>query len=158
MTEAPFETIVVVTDGSESAGDALTIACDLARHHSSELVVLSVAPLPGVYSSPGEPFVPPTVPANPVPYYRAIVEAAVEKAQAAGVENVTGVCEEGAVIDEILHHLRQHPPDLLVVGSRGLSTAKRLLLGSVSTALVTHAPCPVLVARPKPTTPPSGEA
>ena len=50
--------------------------------------------------------------------------------------------------------LEQNPTDLLVVGSRGLSAARRLLLGSVSTALVNHAPCPVLVVRPPVTKPP----
>jgi nucleotide-binding universal stress UspA family protein len=50
-------------------------------------------------------------------------------------------------VDEILAFLYQHPTDLLVLGSRGLSAARRLLLGSVSTAMVTHAPCPVLVVR-----------
>ncbi|MGD0250951.1 MAG: universal stress protein [Thermoplasmata archaeon] len=42
-----------------------------------------------------------------------------------------------------------------MVGSRGLSTARRILLGSVSTALVNHAPCPVLVVRPPATTKPA---
>ncbi len=71
-----------------------------------------------------------------------------KRATKAGVASVTGVTYEGVVADEILSHLERHPTDLLVVGSRGLSMAKRILLGSVSTAVVTHAPCPVLVVRP----------
>ncbi|HXQ48156.1 MAG TPA: universal stress protein, partial [Thermoplasmata archaeon] len=64
-----------------------------------------------------------------------------------------GICEDGVIVDELLALLEQHPIDLLVIGSRGLSTARRLLLGSVSTAMVTHAPCPVLVVRTPATKP-----
>jgi nucleotide-binding universal stress UspA family protein len=37
--------------------------------------------------------------------------------------------------------------DLIVVGTRGLNTTQRLLLGSVSTKVMHHAPCDVLVVR-----------
>ena len=37
--------------------------------------------------------------------------------------------------------------DLIIIGTRGLSVAKRMLLGSVSTNVVHHAPCDVLVVR-----------
>jgi nucleotide-binding universal stress UspA family protein len=40
------------------------------------------------------------------------------------------------------------PSDLLVIGSRGIGGVRRLLLGSVSSALVQAAPCPVVVVRP----------
>ncbi len=153
MSDVAFGRIAVATDGSDTADGAVATAIDLARRYASELLILAVAPLAPVYASPNEPFVPPTVPESTVPRYREIVEHAVARAQEAGVENVTGVCEEGVVVDEILARLAQNPADLLVVGSRGLSTAKRILLGSVSTALVTHAPCPVLVVRPKVTKP-----
>ncbi len=152
MAPGMFGRIVVATDGSETAQAAVRAAVDLARRYDGELLILAVAPLAPVYATPNEPFVPPTVPEDPVPRYRQIVETAVAEAQSAGLENVTGVCEEGVVVDEILARLAADPTDLLVVGSRGLSTAQRLLLGSVSTALVTRAPCPVLVVRPKSTT------
>lgn len=144
-----FAKIAVVTDGSETAETAVRVAVDLALKYQSELLVLTVAPLAPVFPTPNEPYVAPAVPESDLPRYREIVERAVAQAQAAGVGSVTGVCEEGAVVEEILAHLAPSPPDLLVVGSRGLSTAKRLLLGSVSTGLVTRAPCPVLVVRPK---------
>jgi nucleotide-binding universal stress UspA family protein len=148
MTAPSFRRITVATDGSANAEAALDYAIDLAHHYGSDLVVLSVAPIVPVYISSTEPFVPAGVPPSEIGHYREIAEAAVKRAEAAGISSVTGVSYEGVVVDEILGHLDQHPTDLFVIGSRGLSTAKRLLLGSVSTAIVNHAPCPVLVVRP----------
>jgi len=152
MDGRPFHRIAVAIDGSETAAAALVIATDLAKRYSADLLVIGVAPLPPVFSSPNEPLVPATIPSSPVSHYRELVDAAVAQSRSAGVPGVTGVCEEGVVVDEILSQVAAHGSDLLVVGSRGLSAAKRLVLGSVSSALVTHAPCPVLVVRP-PTTP-----
>ncbi|HYA10699.1 MAG TPA: universal stress protein [Thermoplasmata archaeon] len=148
MDLVPFRRIAVAIDGSETASAALTVAIDLAKRYSADLLVVAVAPLPPVFSSPSEPLVPAAVPSDPVPHYRELVEAAVAQARSAGVTSVTGVCEEGVVVEEVLGQIAAHRSDLLVVGSRGLSAARRLLLGSVSTALVTHAPAPVLVVRP----------
>jgi nucleotide-binding universal stress UspA family protein len=154
MAEGLYRRIAVAIDGSPNARVALDSAIDLARHYDGGLVILAIAPLPPVYVSSTEPYVPAAVPQSELSRYREIVDAAVHQAESAGVTNVTGLCDEGVVVDEILEHLKQHPTDLLVVGSRGLSTARRILLGSVSTALVNHAPCPVLVVRSPPATKP----
>jgi nucleotide-binding universal stress UspA family protein len=153
MVEGLFRRITVAIDGSAHAAAALEYAVDLAHRYGSDLVILSVAPLVPVYVTASEPYVPAAVPDSELQRFQTIVDSAVKRAEAAGVASVTGICDEGVVVDEILTHLEQHPTDLLVVGSRGLSTARRLLLGSVSTALVNHAPCPVLVVRPAPTPP-----
>jgi len=143
-----FQRIAVATDGSETAMSAVAAAIDLALRYSSDLLVIAVAPLPQLLPVTEGPLVRrPTVAESPAPRYRALVDTTVAQARSAGVSNVSGVCEEGVVVDEVLEQLRLHGSDLLVVGSRGLSAAKRLLLGSVSTGLVTHAPCPVLVVR-----------
>ncbi|MGI0128649.1 MAG: universal stress protein [Thermoplasmata archaeon] len=151
MAPPTFRRITVAIDGSATAETALDCAIDLAHRYGSDLVVLSVAPISPVSISATEPFVPSGIPPSQIDHYRKITEAAVQRVEATGVSSVTGVSYEGVVVDEILTHLEQHPADLLVIGSRGLSTAKRLLLGSVSTAVVNHAPCPVLVVRPVPT-------
>jgi nucleotide-binding universal stress UspA family protein len=155
MPLASFPRITVAIDGSRTAAAALDVAIDLAQRYGSELQILAVAPLMPVYIPAAEPFVPSAVPETEVVRYRSFVDEAVKRAEAAGVKSVTGVADEGVVVDEILAHLESNPTNLLVVGSRGLTAAKRLLLGSVSTALVNHAPCAVLVVR-VPAKPPSG--
>jgi len=152
MQTATFRHIAVATDGSETAEAALGVAIDIAKRYAADLLIVAVAPLPPVFVAPNAPIVPATVPESPLPMFRELVDRSVARAKSAEVPGVTGVCEEGVIVDRILEQVRAHGSDLLVVGSRGLSTAERLLLGSVSTALVTHAPCPVLVVRP-PTTP-----
>jgi len=131
---------------------ALDYAIDLAHRYQSQLSVLAIAPIQPVYALPNEPFTTAAIPISDLPRYQKIVEEAVARAEKAGVSAVTGLCEDGVVVDEILAFLELHPTDLLVIGSRGLSAARRLLLGSVSTAMVTHAPCPVLVVRGAATT------
>lgn len=147
MAPSHFGHIAVAIDGSSHAGEALSEAIDLARTYGGELVVLTVAPLTPIYLPTANPYLPATVAQTDVSSYRQLVDAAVKEAQDAGVKSVTGLCLEGVVVDEILTYLETHPTDIIVVGSRGLSAAKRLLIGSVSSALVSHAPCPVLVVR-----------
>ncbi|HXY47650.1 MAG TPA: universal stress protein [Thermoplasmata archaeon] len=154
MAEERFRRITVAVDGSPYGASALECAIDLAKHYGSQLVILAVAPIVPVYVPSNEPYVPAALPEGEMPRYREIVDAAVKQAEGAGVSAATGVCEEGVVVDEILSHLEHHPTDLLIVGSRGRSAARRILLGSVSTAMVTHATCPVLVVRPTSMPPP----
>jgi nucleotide-binding universal stress UspA family protein len=76
-----------------------------------------------------------------------ILEDAQADATLKGVPSTEIVYLRGNVVESILHRLEEAPPDLVVVGTRGLSRGSRLLLGSVSSRLVTEAPCPVLVVR-----------
>jgi nucleotide-binding universal stress UspA family protein len=152
MSAPTFQKIAVAVDGSDHAKHALDIAIDLAVRYSAALTVVGVAPLVPVYIAPAEPLSPGIVPPSDLPRYRDIVDAAVKHAKAAGLASVSGVAKEGVVVDELIDYLDAHPMDLAIVGSRGLSTTKRIFLGSVSSALVAHAPCPVLVVRPKPAT------
>ena len=150
MTPALFARITVAIDGSPHAERALAIAIDLARRYGSSLTVLGVAPLVPLFVSSTEAWVPTEIPDTEIKHYRELVDSGVAKARAAGLGAVTGVCLEGVIVDEIIGHLEQSPADLLVIGSRGLSTAKRLLLGSVSDAIVHHATCPVMIVRAEP--------
>jgi nucleotide-binding universal stress UspA family protein len=143
----PFARITVAIDGSRMGQLALDLATDLARRYQSDLSIIAVAPLQPVYVSSAEPWVPTEAPEAETNFYRGIVDKAVRDAMATGVTSATGTCLEGVVVDEIIAHVEKNPTDLLVLGSRGLSTAKRLLLGSVSDAVSHHVTCPVLIAR-----------
>jgi nucleotide-binding universal stress UspA family protein len=155
MPSSRFARIMVAVDGSPNSQDALAEAIDLAKQYGSELTILSIAPLVPLYLPSTTPYASPPVSESQVPRYQALIDLAVKQAQEAGVTAVTGLCEEGVVVDEILSFLDTHPTDLVVVGSRGLSATKRLLIGSISSALVAHAPCPVLVVRARPSTKPA---
>lgn len=148
-----LERITVASDGSPYGNQAVEAAIDLAKKFGSRLSILSVAPLVPLYVAPAEPWVPAQVPPTEVEHYRQVVAAAVQKAEAAGVAAVSGVLLEGVVVDEIIAHVEAHPTDLLVLGSRGLSAAKRLLLGSASDAVLHHLKVPVLIVRGPPPAP-----
>jgi len=156
MPTSRFARILVAIDGSPHSDEALDAAIDLAKRYASELTVLSIAPLVPVYMPSGNAYLAAPVTDTDTTPYRTLVEAAVKRARDGGVSSVTGVCQDGVVIDEILAFLDAHPADLVVVGSRGMSAAKRLLIGSISSALVAHAPCPVLVVRGGASTKPAG--
>ncbi|HEV2520385.1 MAG TPA: universal stress protein [Thermoplasmata archaeon] len=147
MPEGLFGRILVAIDGSKYADRATDAAIDLAKKYGAELTVLAVAPVQAVFVSATEPWVPAEVPESENKAYREVVEQAVRRCQAAGVAAVTGICLEGVITDEIIGHVEKHPTDLLVLGSRGKSAAKRLLLGSVSDAVSHHVTCPVLIVR-----------
>ncbi len=157
MSPEPVRRIAVAVDGSPCAAQALEVAIDLAQRYEASLAILSVAPIHSMYVSPTEPWVATQVLESESGRYKQIVADAVARAEAQGLSSVTGVCLEGVVVDELLMHLERHPTDLLVLGSRGLSTARRILLGSVSESVLHHVSCPVLIVRERPTPPkPSG--
>lgn len=145
-----FERIVLATDGSENASQALDDAIKLARALGSGLTILTVLPTPrpplaGAFATP---FAPPSAfPYTPeeAEFFRRILADALGRAEKGGVKKLESAILEGDIVDQILGYIKSHPTDLLVVGSRGLSKTGRLLLGSVSDGLVHYANCPVLV-------------
>ena len=151
--EFPPRKILVSTDGSENGRRALDASIELAKVFSAELLVVSVAPeiLPTVYSPVGI--------AGPVfdysAYYQAVekdakkivddgVQRAREKAVNARGEALKSVT---SVAEAIINAAESENSDLIVVGTRGLGGFKKLLMGSVSSAVVSHASCSVLLVR-----------
>lgn len=145
MTEI-FQKVLVAVDGSAHAERAVEVAVDIARHYGSALTIVTVIPAPVVVTAT-EPWVPPQLPDAEAHYYRDILEKAKKKAEELGVTPKKADILEGHVVEELLTYIEKELPDLLVIGSRGLSTARRLLLGSVSDALVHHVKCPTLVVK-----------
>jgi len=64
-----------------------------------------------------------------------------------GIKDVRTIKQRGNVAEEILKVADKWKVDMIILGSRGLSTAKVFLLGSVSHKVIQHAQCPVTVVR-----------
>ena len=148
---ATFDRILVAIDGSENSIRAAQWAIDLAKKEGSSLFVLNVIPTP-IYTASNQSSA--TSPAMKEFFDKArkdaetVVQDIVSKAESSGVK-VRGEIIENvpSVVESITDYAEEWKVQLIVVGTRGLSGFKKLLLGSVSTALVSHAPCSVLVVR-----------
>jgi nucleotide-binding universal stress UspA family protein len=76
----------------------------------------------------------------------ATLSSAAEVAEAAGVPATT-YPRQGDPADAILDVAEERRADLIVVGNKGMTGAKRFLLGSVPNRVSHHAPCSVLIIR-----------
>ncbi len=77
----------------------------------------------------------------------AVLEDALELAREGGVENVETFARQGDAADAIIDVAEEQGCDLIVVGNKGMTGAKRFLLGSVPNKISHHAPCSVLIVR-----------
>jgi nucleotide-binding universal stress UspA family protein len=148
-----FSTIVVGTDGSETAQEALRKAAELAKQFDAQLhVVMAFKPAATAGLA--------AMNVEAVAFGGAEVLAKAESAMADEVETILrrlgddlragGVKAEthgisGDAADVILEIAETKGADLIVVGNRGMSGAKRFLLGSVPNKVSHHSPCSVLI-------------
>lgn len=141
-------TILVATDGSAPAAAALACAVELARDLDEPLLVVSVwHELRGDFGLPLHLLVPDLVDVEREGATKVATEAA-EEARAAGVK-AEPLVRRGEPAATILAVARERTPRLIVVGSHGWGGVERLLFGSVTSGVLHHAPCPVLVV-PRP--------
>jgi len=140
-----FARILVCVDGSPTGRKATVAAMEMAARFGCRLTLVSVLPSTGGAPQPDlEKLVPADDEGHPV---HRILEDARSEALLKGVPTAEVVLLHGKVVESILEYVARSTPDLVVVGTRGLSRGSRLLLGSVSSRLVNEAPCPVLVVR-----------
>ncbi len=142
----PFRHIVVAYDGSAEARLALDRAIDFAKTWSSRLTILTVYQPPIIWSA--GPMIPPEPPGEAErKALEDVLNSAVRTATERGVSNVRGELLQNHPAEAVLRFAEVEHADLIVMGSRGQSTATRLLLGSVSDAVIHHAHVAVLVVR-----------
>ncbi|EWG08099.1 MAG: UspA domain-containing protein [Candidatus Aramenus sulfurataquae] len=140
-----FSHILVAYDGSENSKRALNVAIELASKYSAKLDVVEVVDST-IFAGAGIAPVPAEVIESVYNKAKSDVEEAKKQAASKGV-NAEGVVLEGEPAGAILDYVAKNKVDLIVTGSRGLSTFKRILLGSVSTRIVEEAKIPVLVVK-----------
>ena len=83
---------------------------------------------------------------NPREDVNATLKDTAEEVEAAGVD-VNTFAREGDPADAILDVAEERDADLIVVGNKGMTGAKRFLLGSVPNKVSHHAPCSVMIVR-----------
>jgi len=139
-----YEKILVATDGSETAAAAVEHAADLAKlAGTKEVVVIHICPSCTPELDPDS---------KNRETATKIVNEAGEAVASEGVQ-VRTVLEMDFPHEEVgealLDIIKNEKADLLVIGSRGLSEFKGILLGSVSHKVLQRAECPVLVIKSK---------
>lgn len=169
--------ILVATDGSDKAREAVTMAANLAKALGTRLTVLHVM-LHGLRAEEASHLAEAEhlvrrvsavtmprlerVPGSMSELFHAsqgdigqmvsvlgerIAEDAAESARSIGVDSVHTRVEPGDYAETILAVTEEIGADMIVVGSRGLGRLKGMLVGSVSQKIIQHARCSVMVVR-----------
>ena len=144
--------VLVAVDGSDYSKRATKVAITLCKAVNAELVAFHAISVPrysftaeagGMYPFPLDQYF-----TSARKEAQGLVDEAVTLATKSGVQ-ATGLvgAPTYSIVEAIVQAAISHDIDLIILGSRGLSGFKKLLIGSVSSAVVNHAHCSVLVAR-----------
>lgn len=117
-----YTKILIATDGSDTAKKAARIGYDLAAKVGAQTIVLHVGA-----ADDGA---------------RVLADAKTELGDDIETKTVTG-----SAADKILEVAEQMAADLVVIGNKGMTGAKRFLLGSVPNQVSHNAPCNVLIVK-----------
>ena len=133
--------LLVAVDGSASSTRALRLAADMAKAFGAELQIVHVGPvrqLPVLMGEASDP--------RGDDDAQSILLDAVRIARSQGVEAKV-VRRHGRPADQIVRAVAELRPDLVVMGTRGLSRGRGLLLGSVSRVVVKKSKVQVVLVR-----------
>ncbi|MCS7110075.1 MAG: universal stress protein [Candidatus Caldarchaeum sp.] len=145
-----FKRILVAVDGSEYSRKAAEVALGLCRGVGADLFVVHVVQQPPyLFAAAGVP------PAALKQFFEdarnegtKYIDEVLRSAEKAGVKAVGEIVEKApSVVEAITDYALRNEVDLIVTGTRGLSGFKKLVVGSVASGVVSHAPCSVLVVK-----------
>ena len=138
-----FEKILVPLDGSEHSLKALEQAIQIAKRFDGEIVLIHMYSITVFKLTPSQ-----------INEYILELRKAGENILAEGKKRVyaegvpvEAVLKEGHIVEGIVKASTEGDFDLIVMGARGLSKLKEMLLGSVSHGVTLHASCPVLIVK-----------
>ena len=144
-----FNRIVVGTDGSPTATEAVKTAIELAKISKAKLEIVSAyEPVPqqrlrdeseGISGDVSHAV-------NPREDVQFVLDKAAAEAKKAKVDVVTHP-REGDPADAILDVAEENDADLVLIGNKGMTGARRFLLGSVPNKISHHAPCDVWIVK-----------
>lgn len=146
--------VLVAVDGSKPSVDASDQAIDLAKRYGAELIVLYVIS-PDTRYNYLEDVITPRLPRalkdvvmiamqKGAKHVDKVKQKALEKNVKVKTDVVIGI---SSVVKEIIEYAEKNKVDMIVMGSRGLSGIKKMLLGSVASGVLIYSHCPVLVTK-----------
>ena len=149
-----IQRILVAVDGSKPSMDASIQAIDIAKRYDAELIALHVVS-PGIRYNYLEDVITPRLPRalkdvmmiamqKGERHVNKVRQNASEKNVKVKTDVVIGI---SSVVKEIIEYAEKNRVDMIVIGSRGLSGIKKMLLGSVASEVLKYAHCPVLVTK-----------
>lgn len=150
MIEHTYQTILVGIDGSDQANAAFEKALDVAKRNQGKLIVTHVIEgqmyntLMGFSSLNNELIDQEKADAQ------SLLDSCKRTAKEAGVEKIETILTYGVAKEVIAKELPQkYAIDLIMVGQSGLNAVERMMIGSVSSYIIRHAHCDVLIVRPE---------
>ena len=139
--------IMVAVDGSDYSDKAVDYAIDLAEKFSAKLTVIHVVKTPITFKND---LWDSQLMADVLDRFgkdgQSLLSSTLSKAIKAGIRSSTKLLQ-GNPADVIIKIAEDEDYDLIVLGSRGLGSVSRILLGSVSDNVSRHAKCPVLIIK-----------
>ena len=143
-----FKQIICPVDFSESSVRAFAHAAAIARWYDAQLTVLHVVPTFEPIQVRGDLGDPVRV-VTPMPREQVLEEMSRTLNLAAVSPRATPIAEAGDPQTTVIDQAISKKADLIVMGTHGRRGFKRLLLGSVTEAILREAPCPVLTVPPQ---------
>jgi nucleotide-binding universal stress UspA family protein len=161
-----FSKILVAIDGSKESMDAAEYAVAITKKHNAALVALQVVPVwfteemrdytesngvsGGAYITSIKGIIKSYRLEAEEKWFNKIRQMGKEKGN--GIDTTINLSSDvivpnKSIIAEIVDYAENNNIDLIVIGTRGRSGVRRLLLGSVASGVVTYAHCPVLVIK-----------
>jgi nucleotide-binding universal stress UspA family protein len=136
-----FERILVAVDGSPKSEKTILIALDLAERYGSAVTIVHVREYERYEGSDVD--LGPPIPAEE------LVNDVLARFRDKGIETRGEIrrTSSGNTPEQIVEIAEADGADLIVLGSRGMSEWKSLVLGGVANKVVQHAKCPVLLVR-----------
>ena len=156
-----FSKILVAIDGSEASMDAADYAILMARVYNSSMTALHVIPekIRYEYQDKIDSDIPYDA-SNNTDSLRRIVEMPRQEIEESYFRKIKEKCKENngkgntevisnakSIVAQVVDYAESNNADLIVVGTRGRTGFKKLLLGSVASGVVTYAHCPVMVVK-----------
>jgi nucleotide-binding universal stress UspA family protein len=149
FTTRGFSRILVAVDGSESSMDAADYAIDMAKMYNAHLTTLTVSHIS--MSSYGLAGLPDSIKQSKEKHSlesKQWFDKLNQRAKQNDVQLKIELIDSQMSVDgTIAEYAESHDIDLIILGTRGRSGFKRLLLGSVASGVVNYATCPVMVVK-----------